>query len=257
MTSKVISTLYLLVCFVTLCGCGDTNSDYHSQSAVPSPPVRAPLDGLWSGEFDIGGRGPYDFTVLHLNGKAYAYSQHAKSMFVGTVNLEAENFSSKYLLFELDGGPFDSATIIGELTKENEIAAQFVTSKGGDTGAINLVYNETYDLPSSLIKTKGNWSYTDKEGLTTELIVQAQGTISGHDTDGCEYLGYLDLINPAYNAYQVKLEITACSSVSGEYDGVSFLMDGRLNLHIANEAYALYFSFDRQVESESAAVKTQ
>lgn len=247
----------MLAYFVALCGCGDTNSDNHSQSADPSPTVRAPLDGLWSGEFDIGGRGPYDFTVLHLDGKAYAYSQRAKAMFVGTVNLEAENVYCKYLLFELDGGPFDSATITGKLTKDNKIVAQFVTSKGGDTGALNLAYNEIYNSPSSLAKTKGSWSYTDKEGLTTELMVQAQGTISGDDSDGCEYLGYLDLINPAYNAYKVKLEITACSSVSGEYDGVSFLMDGRLNVHIANEVYALYFSFDRQVESEPAAVVTQ
>ena len=29
--------------------------------------IREPIEGIWSGEFDIGGEGPYDFTAVHLD----------------------------------------------------------------------------------------------------------------------------------------------------------------------------------------------
>ena len=203
------------------------------------------LDGIWSGEFDIGGRGPYDFTAVHINGHAFAYSQNAKAMCVGTVRLDGENYISKYALFALDGGPFDAATITGKLKEENEIYSHFVTLNGGDTGALSLVYDPIYDAPSSLKLTTGSWTYTDRDDLTTEFDIAAEGTISGNDSDGCEYLGFVDLINPAFNAYKVKVEITKCSSVDGEYEGVSFIKNDLLSVQIANQKYALFFAFNR------------
>ena len=229
-------------------GCANTNNSADNQEIVY--PERAPLDGIWMGEFDIGGKGPYDFTVLHIDGKAYAVSLNAKAMCVGTAKIDGENFISKYILFALDGGPFDWATITGKLKDENQIASHFVTLNGGDTGALNLAYNPIYDTPSSLGLTQGNWSFTDKDGLTTEILIEEKGTVSGYDSDGCEYLGYLDIINPAFNAYQIKLEISQCSSVDGEYEGVSFVENGQLNVHITNEKYALYFIFDHEPVAE-------
>ena len=36
-------------------------------------------DGLWSGQFDINGKGPYQFDVLYINGKAVAHSNGRQS----------------------------------------------------------------------------------------------------------------------------------------------------------------------------------
>ena len=248
MTPKHSCLIFSLYCFFLLYGCANTNSGTNEQDSESIE--RAPLDGIWTGEFDIGGKGPYDFTAVHINGKAYAFSQRAKAMCVGTVKLDGENYISKYLLFELDGGPFDWATITGKFKEDNKIASHFVTLNGGDTGALNLVYNQIYDLPSSLTKTNGNWSYIDKEGLITEFFIEEAGTLTGHDSDGCEFLGYLEIINPTYNAYQVKVEISACDSVDGEYEGVSFMANEQLNMHIANENYGLFFAFDPKIEGE-------
>ena len=226
-------------------GCATTNSE--SETQVAEVPERAPLDGIWAGEFDIQGRGPYDFTAVHINGHAFAYSPGAKALCVGTVKLDGENTISKYALFALDGGPFDLATITGKLKDENKIYSHFVTLNGGDTGALNISYDPIYDSPSSLQLTSGDWTYTDRDDLTTEFNIETEGTLTGQDSVGCEYLGYVDLINPAYNVYKMKLEVTECSSVNGEYEGVSFIQDNQLSVQIANQQYALFFLFDRKL----------
>lgn len=234
----------LIICLQFVFGCATTGTDNIKEESKTS--LRAPIEGIWTGEFDIGERGPYDFTAIHIDGNAYAYSQNAKAMCVGTVKLDGENYISKYVLFALDGGPFDWATITGKLKEENQIASHFVTLNGGDTGALNITYNSIYEIPSSLESTAGNWVYTDRDDLTTEFLIEANGTVDGIDSDNCEYLGYIDIINPSYNVYKVKLEVTECGSVSGEYDGVSFLQDDLMSVQIANEKYALFFAFDRK-----------
>jgi len=58
------------------------------QMVEPEHTSRAPLDGIWKGEFDIRGRGPYDFTVVQLKDKAFAFSLKAKAMCIGTFTFD-------------------------------------------------------------------------------------------------------------------------------------------------------------------------
>ena len=67
----------------------------------------------------------------------------------------------------------------------------------------------------------------------------------GKDTDGCEYLGYLDILNPQYNVYQTKLEVSECSSVNDKYEGVAFVDENSLTMQIANKKYALFYVFEK------------
>ena len=244
MMSKITFTIFLAVYLLLLSGCASTTGEQTALGIEAT--VCAPLDGIWTGEFDISGRGPYDFTAVHLGGKAFAFSQRAKAMCVGTVKLDDGNYISKYVLFALDGGPFDWATITGKLKEENKIASHFVTLNGGDTGALNISYNSIYDSPSSLTATQGDWIYTDRDELTTEFSIAEDGIISGNDSDSCEYLGYIETINPTYNAYQIKVEISECGPVNGEYEGVSFIENDQLTTQIANEKYGLFFAFNRK-----------
>ena len=232
-------TIFLLVSCAT--------SNVTNDEPVESMPI-SPLDGIWTGEFDIRGKGPYDFTAIHLNDRAYAYSLKAKAMCIGALTFDGEHSFHKYVLFVLDGGPFDWASITGTLEKNEEgqnlLVSHFKTLNGGDTGALNVTYNEIYDQPSSLEKTYGEWSYTDREGLSTDITIDENGKLLGSDTDGCEYSGFIDIINPNYNVYKINVDIKECSSVSGLYEGVSFLSGGVLNMQIANSQYALYFAFE-------------
>ncbi len=244
---KRIAAIILSGLFGLFVACASTKVD--DENALTTIDA-GPLDGIWTGEFDIRGRGPYDFTAIHLNEKAYAYSLKAKAMCVGTLAFDGEHAIHKYILFELDGGPFDWATITGTLKKneqnQNLLASHFKTLNGGDTGALDIAYNEIYNQPSSLELTQGEWTYTDRDNLTTNFSVDKQGTIVGSDSDGCEFLGYMDIINPKQNAYRIKVEIKECSSANGEYEGVSFIADSTLTVQIANSQYALFYAFDRK-----------
>ncbi len=210
--------------------------------------IRAPLDGIWVGEFDIRGRGPYDFTAVHLQDKAYAYSLKAKAMCVGTLSFDGEHLLNKYVLFALDGGPFDWANLTGTV-KDNEqgyktISSYFKTLNGGDTGRLTISYSGLYDQSSSLDNVKGDWTYTDRDDLATAISISEAGVLAGDDSDGCTYLGYVDIINPKYNMYHVKVEVTECDSVNDEYEGVAFLADQILTMQVASKKYALYFAFE-------------
>ncbi|MCY4642970.1 MAG: hypothetical protein OXC41_09840 [Gammaproteobacteria bacterium] len=243
MPYKTTFSLCLVMGFLLSAGCTVTPPESGPELSA-SPPL-APLDGIWKGEFDIGGRGPFDFTAVHIDGKAYAYSERAKAMCVGTVELDGENYTSTYALFVLDGGPFDLAKLTGKATEQNEIASHFATMNGGDTGALNLEYDAVYNTPSSLEMVTGAWSYTDQDNLTTQFDIGTEGVIQGRDSDHCQYQGQVGIINPDYNAYRIAVEISGCSSVNGAYEGVSFLAEDRLSVQIANARYALFFAFDR------------
>ena len=226
-----------------------TTSNVSNENSDSETAARAPLDGIWIGEFDIRGRGPYDFTAVHLQDKAYAYSLKAKAMCVGTLSFDGKHLLNKYVLFVMDGGPFDWANLTGSLdvseAGDKTIATYFKTLNGGDTGALKVSYSEIYDQPSSIEYIQGEWTYTDRDQLTSTISIDEEGVLTGNDSDGCEYLGYLDIIDPKYNVYQIKLEVSECASVNDDYEGVAFLNEKILAVQIANKNYALFFAFEK------------
>lgn len=204
---------------------------------------RVSLDGIWRGDFDIEGRGPFDFTALHVNGKAYAYSRRAGALYAGSVERDDEIFTSTYTLFLHGGLALDVAVITGEIKEENRISSRFVTMSGRNTGTLYLAYDAAYDTPSSLDKLLGAWSSMDGNDQTVEFQIDSRGRIQGHDFRYCEYLGKLDIINPAYNAYEVEVRVRGCKSVEGDYEGASFMEGDRLSVLVSNANRALFFQF--------------
>ena len=174
----------LLISFLCLVGC--TTSNIANEVSEANIASRSPLDGIWAGEFDIRGRGPYDFTAVHIQDKAYAFSLKAKTMCIGTLTFDGEHSLHKYVLFSMDGGPFDWANITGTLEnneqEDNLLVSHFKTLNGGDAGALNIAYDDIYEQPSSLAVTQGEWSYTDRDDLTTEVTINEKGILAGADS---------------------------------------------------------------------------
>jgi len=81
--------------------------------------------------------------------------------------------------------------------------------------------------------------------LTSTVSINNDGVFTGKDSDGCEYLGYLDIINPQFNVYRTKLEVSECASVNDEYEGVAFVADDVLKMQVANKKYALFYAFEK------------
>ncbi len=237
-TVKHMLCLATFACLAS--ACVPEHSGVGQDSTSPLP---ASLDGIWRGDFDIEGRGPFDFTALHINGKAFAYSRRAGALYSGSVERDGETVTSTYTLFLRGGFPLDAAIITGELKERNRIASRFVTMNGRNTGALDLAYDAAYDTPSSLRRLSGVWSYIDRNNQTIEFQIDSGGQIKGHDSRNCEYLGMLDVIDPDHNAYEVDVQVRGCGSVSGDYEGASFMEGDQLSMLISNANRALFFQF--------------
>lgn len=210
-------------------------------------PDKTELDGIWVGSFDIRGRGPYDFYAIHVGEKSTAVSHKAKAMCVGQVMQDGEHYYSKYNLYALDGSPFDYARLTGEI-KQGQIISYFKTLNGGDTGRMVMNYSDIYEQPSSLELLEGEWRFTDRDGLSYEINI-ANGQIEGKDSDGCRYNGQVSLINPKYNAYNIEIDISNCTSVDGAYEGLSYLDKNEstfLRIDIGNENYGFHYDWKKE-----------
>ena len=210
------------------------------------------LDGIWHGSFDIRGRGPYDFHVIHVGGRSTAVSNKAKAICIGDVRLDGEYYTAKYQLYSLDGAPFDQATITGVLS-DGAIDSHFVTLNGGDTGSLKISYDEIYEQDSSLEKVAGEWSFTDRDGLIINMAIDETGAMQGTDSDDCKYAGQVKIINANYNAYEIVLAIGNCDSVSGDYQGLSYL-DAQdvdyFRIDVANELYGFHYDLQKENQQE-------
>lgn len=217
-------------------------------TAQTVPKEKSRLDGVWQGSFDIRGRGPYDFHAIHVGGRSTAVSHKAKAMCAGKVSLDKKGFYyAQCNLYVLDGSPFDYATITGVL-EGGHIDARFVTLNGGDSGTIRLTYNKLYEQPSSLAFVQGHWRFVDGDGLAFEMRVE-NNAIRATDSDGCEYAGHIEIINPEYNAYNIMLNIDRCDSVNGQYQGLAYVdnVTGTyLRVDIVNQHYAFHYDFQKQ-----------
>ena len=208
--------LYLAVLACLASACVSRPPEVSDPDSAPSS--RVSLDGIWKGDFDIEGRSLFDFTALHVNGRVYAYSQRAGALYSGSVERDGETFTSTYTLFLHGGLPLDVAAITGEVIKGNRITSRFVTMNGRNTGTLDLAYDAAHDTPSSFDRLSGVWSFMDSNEQTIEFRIDSKGQIQGHDSESCEYLGKLDIINPAYNAYKVGMKVRGCESVEGDYE---------------------------------------
>jgi hypothetical protein len=200
----------------------------------------AAVNGIWQGSFDINGRGPFDFTAIHINGHSTAVSHAAKTLCTGTVSLNGNHFLAQYQMYALDGAPFDQAKISGTLDNK-QIVSQFVTENAGDTGILTLTYNSVYERNSAIDLLQGFWQFTDRDGLELRWTID-HGIIAGKDSDQCEYSGVVSLIDPDFNAYLLDMQINECSSVNGAYRGLAYL-DGIENALLKTDIAGNYYGF--------------
>lgn len=223
--------------------CVSCNTHMHKTAVVQYPEKQA-IDGIWNGGFDINGRAGYDFHAIHVQGRTTAVSYKAKAICIGSVEGDKGLYLSNYILYSLDGAPFDSARLTGYL-EDGRIESHFRTLSGGDIGALNLDYNPIYEQPSSLDLLTGDWQFEDRDGLIITMSM-SEGEWSGQDSDQCVYQGSMAVINPSYNAYDVNLKISECASVNGEYEGLAYLDEGDiLRVDALNDMYGFHFDFEK------------
>jgi len=108
---------------------------------------------------------------------------------------------------------------------------QLITASGRILADYNAIL---YEQPSSIFSIAGdvgntenwcglNFSTTNNNVDLAFGIVNdgTRGIISGENIDGCIYTGAIDIIDPAFNLYQITLNASACEFLDGPYSGLA------------------------------------
>ena len=212
------------------------------------------LDGLWSGEFDIKGRGPHDFTALYVGGVVSAYSVSSNVVYRGTVVGDEQTYQSNMSMFIRDGSLFGTVKLNGTVSEQaTVITARYLTT-GEDTGTLTLNYDPLFERAVDFAELAGLWEYISDQ-LSISINVMPTGKIEGTDSVGCNYYGTLEKIRPGINALSVNLEMASCSTADGRYSGMAHVGDTQiqndtLHLHITGDHFGLYYPLQKIISAQ-------
>jgi hypothetical protein len=112
-------------------------------------------------------------------------------------------------------------------------------------------YDRGFERPSSFDALQGSYTTFLGSGYTLTITVDAGGEVTGADTNGCIVHGQAQIPRPAVNAYDVTLEVAACGTADGRYEGSAALVfDGAgrasgLFLSTSNEKAAIGWRLSR------------
>ena len=213
-------------------------------------------DGLWRGTFDINGRGPFNLTVLYVDGKLVGISPDARVLYRGVVEVEGTDYHSSMDMFYMNANPFAKVNLVGHMPSAHEIKAQFKTVEAGDEGQLSMHMDEkNYHQSSAIKKVQGRWVlYRGTE--ITQLNIDSHGNIRGGNTLACEYNGRIDIIDKRYNAYQIKLMLSSCNDRDGYLEGFAYLdssvtINDTLNAYIFNDNWGSYLPVVRNDDTRT------
>ncbi|NGY03747.1 hypothetical protein [Solimonas terrae] len=105
------------------------------------------------------------------------------------------------------GGTYDEQSAIQMTFTERDASGASL-----DSGSLALSYDSVaYESRSDVSLIQGSWGLKDQFGTpTTSISIDAGGTFSGADEDGCNYSGAFSVIDQHYNLYAVRLQ-TQCT----------------------------------------------
>ena len=212
------------------------------------------LDGLWRGLFDINGQGQYDFTALHVGGRASAYSVTSNVVYRGAVIGDERSYRSRMAMYIRNGRPFGTVQLDGTVTHEaRSIIARFRTS-AEETGTLGLTYDKLFERRVALPTLAGRWEHAGGK-LDLSFDVDPNGGLRGTNSAGCNYYGAVRETQPGVNAFDVQLEVASCGNASGRYEGMLHVGDtcDTLHLSVTSDQFGMYYPLQR-VETEAESV---
>jgi hypothetical protein len=213
-----------------LVGCGGGGGG----GGIAPPVIEDELsDGIWSGLFTsivdstasgvigaVSVQNEAQFVAAGISERHYAgVLATAGNVLIGTLSI----YRGKDGPFFGAGG-LDSIDIDGTTTSRARLSGDF---SGDDEGQFGLNYDPVYDSGSSLATTAGIWEYSEPSAAgpqyTVTLDIDAAGAIFGTDSSGCTYSGQVDLVDGAFNVYDVSFEISSCPVANGDYGGLGWI----------------------------------
>ncbi|MCZ6819976.1 MAG: hypothetical protein O7G31_10875 [Calditrichaeota bacterium] len=128
-----------------------------------------------------------------------------------------------------DGSAVADLTILDGTVVTNS-TLDLIVDAAGRTLTILTTFDAIYNRGSDLATVAAVYSTFDIYGDPSSFIIDASGAISGQSNSGCVLTGQVSIIDAAFNAYDVTLDVASCGGFDGMYDGLgttrdSFAMD--------------------------------
>ncbi|MFC3151768.1 hypothetical protein ACFOEK_12080 [Litoribrevibacter euphylliae] len=145
--------------------------------------------------------------------------------------------------------PEDGYVISGTVDERNTLTGR-ARVNGTQISTFTANFNDLYNDNSSLTKITDIWS--DSDGTYTETYtIDADGDITGNDTDGCVFTGSFGIIETNYNMYDLELTVSNCGDTNGTYTGKAILDrttedEDTLTSYLSNGEYAIAGDIYRQ-----------
>jgi len=249
-----------LILAALLTACGDDDAGF-----APSPAPDSKVGGIWDGtgtsDLDPGLVVPIIGLVAE-DGRAQFFEVNSGGRpdfpdvgirFSGTIVSAQSAISSDIRIYAPVGSLFSggvtavNGTLVGNIVERVSMEGDWMADTG-ESGAFTQLFSDLYEVDSSLSVTQGVWAGQSSLGANLSLDINAQGTITGIDGNGCVFTSGaangVVIIDPSFNVYEININISNCGPVNGSYVGLGyvssvFLTDDTFTMSIANASTAI------------------
>jgi hypothetical protein len=137
-------------------------------------------------------------------------------------------------VYAVSGSVLGNGSTIAPLTLSGGTVVEgtsldFTLDAAGGTAAVSMMYDTDYDRGSALATIEAVYQTFDIYGDNSSFMIDASGVITGNSGSGCVLSGQVTIIDSAFNAYDVALDLANCGGafavLNGSYDGLGLTQD--------------------------------
>jgi hypothetical protein len=190
-------------------------------TAAPTAAATAPKfagSGIWKGNFKSKGFFGTSLGLVTETGDARFVSSEGVQL-VGKLKVDGANASATFKAYT--GSKLTTTyEATAKLEPKKSLAGDYRSAQ--DSGTFEASYADAYERKISLGDVATRWG-----SPVFTMTVDDQGKLSGKDKAGCKYEGTFALVDPRYNALELKFSVASGCPYQGDYAGLAFLSDGK------------------------------
>lgn len=213
--------------FVAACGGGGGGGGGGGAVATDESP-----GGLWRGTVTSVENGTtYQAVALITEAGEARFITSDGEQTVGNIAVDGTSFTATLTsyaplgsVFSTNGQVSISGTASGTIQERSTFSGT-ASFSGSSTATFNFTYESAYSRGSSLATIAGTYSESDGAGYTETYVIDSNGTFTGSDTEGCQLVGDVRILNSSYNLYRIDFTVTSCGVLNGDYSGLAALDD--------------------------------
>jgi hypothetical protein len=186
--------------------------------------------GVWLGTVTDGNNNIFDILgVISTDGQLRFIVEEgicAGTQYSGTfLTMNGNTGSGNFKGYAAEGCEFFNGEALTNGTFDITVAGNDVTgtySAEGDIGTFSLTYDPIAESPTTLVDLQGNWGYYEGPGYFSDMLVSSDGSFTGTDDSGCDYIGQFSIIDPDFSIIDVSMTVSTCddASFNGTYSGL-------------------------------------